>query len=79
MGLGRAAFAAGALVRMEGFETGHNGVLIYFTCADCAVEGARVAGAGGRIEKEKMPIVSTVVIVLPYDTEGNMSGLHGMK
>src|SRR5437660_1096126 len=45
--------APGALVRMPGFPSGANGVLVYFSCADCAVEAARAARAGGKVEKEK--------------------------
>src|SRR6185312_16086894 len=48
--------ATGALVRMPGFDAGHNSVLVYFKCQDCAVEAARAVKAGGRIQKEKMAI-----------------------
>lgn len=70
------AGAAGALVRMEGFPVGGNSTLVYFSCADCAVEAGRVAGAGGRIQQEKMPIGPYGFIALAVDTEGNMFGLH---
>jgi len=70
--------APGALVRMEGFGAGANSVLVYFSCADCAVEAAKVLKAGGRIEKEKMSIGAYGFIALVYDTEGNMIGLHSM-
>ena len=33
--------AAGALVKMEGKDSGTGGTLIYFSCADCAVEASR--------------------------------------
>jgi uncharacterized protein len=71
--------APGALVRMPGFASGANSVLIYFSCADCAVEAARVVGAGGRIQKEKMSIGQFGFIALVFDTEGNMIGLHSMQ
>ncbi len=45
--------AAGALVKMDGFEAGGNGTLVYFACQDCAVEEARVAAAGGSVVKPK--------------------------
>lgn len=73
------AGCSGALVRMEGFPSGGNSTLIYFACADCSVEAARVAKAGGRIEKEKFSIGQYGFIALAYDTEGNMFGLHSME
>ena len=71
--------APGALVRMPGFASGANSVLIYFSCADCAVEAARVVAAGGRIQKDKASIGEFGFIALVFDTEGNMIGLHSMK
>lgn len=70
--------APGALVRMEGVTAGGNSVLVYFSCADCAVEAARVAGAGGKLVKDKFPIGQYGHIALASDTEGNMIGLHSM-
>ena len=71
--------AAGALVGMPGFGAGANSVLVYFTCADCAVEAAKAVNAGGRIQKEKESIGQYGYIALVFDTEGNMIGLHSMK
>lgn len=71
--------APGALVRMEGFAAGGNSTLVYFSCADCAVEAARVVPAGGQIEREKMLIGEYGFIALAIDTEGNMFGLHSMQ
>jgi predicted enzyme related to lactoylglutathione lyase len=73
------AGAAGALVRKEGFDGGGNGVIVYFTCEDCAVEAARVEGAGGRLERDKFPIGEYGYIALAVDTEGNMIGLHSRQ
>jgi predicted enzyme related to lactoylglutathione lyase len=70
--------ASGALVRMPGFASGDNSVLVYFSCADCAVQAARAASAGGRIHKEKMSIGQYGHIALIVDSEGNMIGLHSM-
>jgi predicted enzyme related to lactoylglutathione lyase len=70
------AGASGALVRMEGFSAGRNSTLVYFSCADCATEAARVVKAGGRIQREKFPIGQFGFIALAIDTEGNMFGLH---
>jgi len=71
--------ASGALVRMPGFPSGANSVLVYFSCADCAVEAGRAAKAGGRIQKEKMSIGEDGHIALVVDPEGNMIGLHSMQ
>jgi len=69
----------GALVKMEGFPSGRNSVLIYFACEDCAMEADRVLKAGGKIEKKKMSIGEYGFIALAYDTEGNMIGLHSIQ
>ena len=73
-----ASGASGALAKMEGFPSGRNSVLVYFSCADCAVEAARAVKAGGRIQKDKMSIGQYGFIALVFDTEGNMIGLHSM-
>ena len=70
--------ATGALVRMPGFQSGDNSVLVYFSCADCAVEAAKVADAGGRIQKPKFSIGQHGFIALVTDSEGNMIGLQSM-
>ncbi|HTU98894.1 MAG TPA: VOC family protein [Luteitalea sp.] len=70
--------ASGALVKMEGVPSGGS-TMIYFVCDDCAVEGARIADAGGKLHREKMSIGQYGFIVLGVDTEGNMFGLHSMK
>ena len=71
--------APGALVQMPGFASGANSVLVYFTCTDCAVEAAKVASSGGKVEKEKFSIGQYGYISLAIDTEGNMIGLHSMQ
>jgi predicted enzyme related to lactoylglutathione lyase len=71
--------ASGALVRMPGFSSGANSVLVYFSCTDCAVEAAKVASSGGKVEKEKFSIGQYGYISLVIDTEGNMIGLHSMQ
>jgi predicted enzyme related to lactoylglutathione lyase len=45
--------AAGALVHMEGFPSGSNSTLVYFSCADCAIE-SRVTAVGGRLRRENV-------------------------
>jgi uncharacterized protein len=69
----------GALVQMKGVASGGNSTLVYFSCQDCAVEAARVAAAGGRIEREKISIGEYGFIALAVDTEGNTFGLHSLK
>ena len=71
--------AGGALVKMAGVPSGGNSTLVYFHCADCAVEAARAAAHGGSIFKEKMSIGEHGFIALVFDTEGNMIGLHSMN
>ncbi len=71
--------ASGALVRMDGFTPGAGGVLVYFSCDDCAVEAGRVAAAGGRMHADKFAIGEYGFIALAYDTEGNMFGLHSLQ
>jgi uncharacterized protein len=71
--------APGTLVHMPGFAAGANSVLVYFSCADCAVEAARAEKAGGRIQKPKTSIGQYGYIALVVDTEGNVIGLHSMR
>ncbi len=71
--------ASGALVRMEGMPSGGNSTIVYFYCEDCAQEAGRVAGAGGRVFKDKFSIGEYGFIALAYDTEGNMFGMHSLK
>lgn len=70
---------SGALVRMPGVPSGGNSTIVYFHCEDCAVEGARIVPAGGRVMKEKFSIGQYGFIALGFDTEGNMFGLHSMR
>ena len=68
----------GALVRMEGKDSGVGGTLVYFSCDDCAVESARAADNGGAVVKPKFSIGEYGFIAMVRDTEGNMIGLHSM-
>lgn len=70
--------SGGALAKMAGVPSGGNSTLVYFACADCAVEGGRIEAAGGRVQRPKMSIGEYGHIVLAHDTEGNMFGLHSM-
>ena len=71
--------APGALVKMEGFPSGGNSTIIYFTCSDCAVEAERASESGGKIHKDKFSIGQYGFIALILDTESNMIGLHSLQ
>jgi predicted enzyme related to lactoylglutathione lyase len=64
---------------MEGKDSGSGGTIIYFSCADCAVEAGRAAQHGGKVVKEKFSIGDYGFISFVEDTEGNMIGLHSIK
>ena len=70
--------ASGALVYMADMPAGQNSVLVYFACDDCAVEEARIEGAGGTVIRPKFAIGDYGFVTLAKDTEGNMFGLHSM-
>jgi len=71
--------AGGALVKMDGFPSGGNSTLVYFSCEDCSIEESRAAKFGGRIQRKKMSIGEYGFISLVFDTEGNMIGLHSLQ
>jgi uncharacterized protein len=71
--------ASGALVRMEGVDSGGNSTILYFHTADCAVGVSRATEAGGRVMKEKFSIGPYGFVALVFDTEGNLIGLHSMQ
>ena len=70
--------AGGSIVKMDGMHSGGNSTIVYFSCADCAVEAARVEPAGGKIFKEKMSIGQYGFIALATDPDGNMFGMHSV-
>lgn len=71
--------AAGSLVKMEGKDSGTGGTIIYFSCADCAVQAGRAGKSGGKVVKEKFSIGQYGFIAFVEDTEGNMIGLHSIQ
>ena len=71
--------AGGALVHMPGFPSGGNGTIVYFACADCAIEETRVQRFGGSIQRPKTSIGEYGFVTLAVDTEGNMIGLYSQK
>ena len=71
--------ASGALVKREGVSSGGNSTLVYFSCADCAIEAALVTTYGGHVHRRKMSIGEYGFIALVVDTEGNLLGLHSLQ
>lgn len=70
--------SSGALAHVDGMPSGGNSTLVYFNCADCAVEAARVEAAGGKLLRDKMSIGEHGFVAHAEDTEGNMLGLYSM-
>jgi uncharacterized protein len=70
--------SSGALVKSAMFQPGPGGTLVYFACANCAVELSRVSGAGGKVIADKMPIGEHGFCGICEDTEGNTIGFHSM-
>ena len=68
--------ASGALVKMEGVESGGSSTIPYFHCDEVSLESERVVTAGGQIHKPKMSIGQYGFMALVLDTGGNMIGLH---
>jgi len=71
--------AGGALVHAPGMPSGGNSTLVYFGCEDCATEAARVNGAGGQLERDKMAIGEYGFVAHAKDPDGNMFGLHSQQ
>ena len=70
---------AGSLVKMEGFPSGGNSTLVYFGCEDCAVEAARVAGAGGKLFREKMSSAHPGFSARPTPPDANRRASYATK
>ena len=71
--------AGGALCKMESKDSGAQGTIIYFSCADCAVEADRALQSGGQIVQAKRSIGPYGCIAIIHDTEGNLIGLHSTQ
>jgi predicted enzyme related to lactoylglutathione lyase len=71
--------AAGSLVKMDGFEAGHNSTIVYFYSEDCSIEEKRIERAGGSVFRPKTSIGQYGFITLGKDTEGNLFGIHSMN
>jgi len=71
--------AAGCLSQVSDAPLGGKGTLVYFSCADCAVEAARAPQYGGRIQQGKTSIGPYGHFALLVDPAGNVIGLHSMQ
>ena len=71
--------ADGTLIQMSGFKSGGNSTIVYFRSEDCAIEQARIEGAGGTVHQSKQSLGEYGYMVLAQDTEGNMFGVHSMQ
>ena len=65
----------GALVSHPEMPAGGNSTVVYFFCADCAVEESRVPDFGGTVVRPKMSIGPFGFVSLVKDPEGNLIGL----
>ena len=74
-----AAGCAGALVKMQGKDSGVGGTIIYFPGDDCGAMAARAVKNGGQLKTPKKSIGDHGFIAHVLDTEGNLIGLHSMK
>lgn len=75
----QSAGATGALVQHRDRQPTTEGVMVYFSCEDCAVEAQLAVDHGGCIFKPKRSIAPNGFIAIVGDTEGNAIGLHSMK
>lgn len=68
--------SSGALIAVPGVPSGGNSTVVYFSCADCAVEAERAVQAGGVLERGKMSIGEYGFVAMVKDPDGNLIGLH---
>ena len=68
--------ANGALVKHPMKKPSTEGVLVYFSCEDCATQQAMAVEHGGNIFKPKFSIGENGFIAIIGDSEGNAIGLH---
>ena len=74
-----APFAAGGLMKSEGYEPSATGTVVYFTCDDLNVELGRVEANGGKVVFPKTSIGDHGFVAHVMDTEGNRVALHSQK
>lgn len=71
--------ANGALVQHPMKSPSTDGVLIYFSCADCSVQEKLALEKGGKVHKSKFSIGPNGYISIIGDSEGNAIGLHSFE
>ena len=71
--------AGGALVAHPMRQPHGQGTLVYFSCADCAVESGRVEAAGGTLAQPRTSIGPFGFVARATDTEGNAIGFHSFQ
>ena len=71
--------SSGSLIHVPGVPSSGTGTMVYFSCQDCAVEEARVTGAGGSVERPKMAIGDYGFVSVIKDPDGNLVGLHSLQ
>lgn len=70
----------GAIVKMEGYESRDNGVVIYLNGGDdLSLPLQRAIDAGGKVLLQKTSIAPNGYIAMLLDSEGNRIGLHSMS
>ncbi len=78
-GVENGLYAAGALVKSDGYTPGKGGTMVYFNSADCAEEESRVVAAGGKVLSPKHAIGEHGFITIIEDSEGNPIGIHSRQ
>ena len=68
--------ANGALVKHPMKKPSTQGVLVYFSCDDCASQQSLAEANGGKVFKPKFKIGENGFIAIIGDSEGNAIGLH---
>jgi predicted enzyme related to lactoylglutathione lyase len=69
----------GAITKMEGFQPGAGGTLVYLD-VEGDLDGVlqRIPAAGGKVIRDRMAIPPHGFIGIFEDSEGNVVGLHSM-
>ena len=71
--------STGALVKHPMKQPSTEGVMVYFSCEDCAVQQQLALDNGGRVYKAKTSIGGNGFIAIIGDSEGNAIGLHSFR
>lgn len=70
--------AMGALIEHPMKQPSTEGVLVYFSCSDCAIQMQRALDVGGKVHKPKTSLGPNGFIAIIGDSEGNAIGLHSL-